>query len=143
MVKNKYKTSYGIALCRFNKEKNNQSEILMFLKRDKLQRIIDNNLSNAIKYSYENANIYVSIIKISGGFQFVVSSHSSKIQDPQQIFQEYYREEKSKDGFGLGLNLVKRICEEENIILSEDLVNNLKEEKITPKMMVFKPRAEW
>ena len=23
-----------------------------------------------------------------------------------------------------------------------DLVNNLKEEKITPKMMVFKPRAE-
>lgn len=95
----------------------NQSEILMFLKRDKLQRIIDNNLSNAIKYSYENANIYVSIIKISGGFQFVVSSHSSKIQDPEQIFQEYYREEKSKDGFGLGLNLVKRICEEENVTI--------------------------
>lgn len=33
MVKNKYKTSYGIALCRFNKEKNNQSEILMVKKR--------------------------------------------------------------------------------------------------------------
>ncbi len=38
---------------------------------------------------------------------------------------------------------LKILSEEENIILSEDLVNNLKEEKITPKMMVFKPRAEW
>ena len=33
MSKNKYKTSYGIALCRFNKEKNYQSEILMIKKR--------------------------------------------------------------------------------------------------------------
>lgn len=33
MPKNKYKTSYGIALCRFNKEKNYQSEILMIKKR--------------------------------------------------------------------------------------------------------------
>lgn len=33
MPKNKYKASYGIALCRFNKEKNLQSEILMIKKR--------------------------------------------------------------------------------------------------------------
>jgi 8-oxo-dGTP pyrophosphatase MutT (NUDIX family) len=31
--KNVNKTSYGIALCRFNKDKNNQSEILMIKKR--------------------------------------------------------------------------------------------------------------
>lgn len=33
MSKNKYKTSYGIALCRYNKDKNNQNEILMVKKR--------------------------------------------------------------------------------------------------------------
>ena len=33
MSKNKYKTSYGIALCRYNKDKNFQSEILMIKKR--------------------------------------------------------------------------------------------------------------
>lgn len=33
MFKPIYKTSYGIALCRYNKEKNNQPEILMIKKR--------------------------------------------------------------------------------------------------------------
>lgn len=33
MSKNKYKISYGIALCRYNKDKNNQNEILMIKKR--------------------------------------------------------------------------------------------------------------
>ena len=34
---------------------------------------------------------------------------------------------------------LKILSEEENIILSEDLVNNLKEEKITPKMIQIHP----
>jgi len=105
----------------------NQSEIFLMFKKDKLQRIIDNNLSNAIKYSYENKNIFISILQIENGVQFKISSHSNVIQNPEKIFKEYYREELSKDGFGLGLNLVKRICEEENVIV--DLQSS--EEKTT------------
>jgi 8-oxo-dGTP pyrophosphatase MutT (NUDIX family) len=33
MPKNKYKVSYGISLCRYNPDKNNQNEILMIKKR--------------------------------------------------------------------------------------------------------------
>ena len=44
-----------------------------------------------------------------------IESRSAQILDPQKIFEEYYREEISKDGNGLGLNLVKRICSEENV----------------------------
>jgi hypothetical protein len=81
----------------------------------KLQRIIDNNITNAIKYTYENENIYIVLRKKSNKYSFLIYSHSRKIQHPSNIFKEYYREEKIHYGFGLGLNLVKKICDDENI----------------------------
>ena len=89
--------------------------MIIYFNETKLQRIIDNNLTNAIKYSYENEDIYISLKEEKGIFKFLISSHSKKIMHPDKIFEEYYREEKSQEGFGLGLNLVKRICDEENV----------------------------
>lgn len=91
----------------------------------KLQRIVDNNLTNAIKYTFENEDIIISIDREKEYFVFSISSHSRKIQDPDKIFEEYYREEKAKDGFGLGLNLVKRICVEEDVQISLNSNENL------------------
>lgn len=86
----------------------------------KLQRIIDNNLTNAIKYTEENSNIYITLKKEFDAYALVISSCSQYIQYPEKIFKEYYREESTKQGFGLGLSLVKRICDEENIKISID-----------------------
>lgn len=90
-------------------------EMQIEFNETKLQRIVDNTLTNAIKYTYENKPITIDLKKEGGNFLFEVSSHSTKIQNREKIFEEYYREEKSKDGFGLGLNLVKRICDEEDV----------------------------
>ncbi|MGP2657330.1 FIST N-terminal domain-containing protein [Malaciobacter sp. WC5094] len=86
----------------------------------KLQRIIDNNLTNAIKYTEENSNIYISLKKEKENYALVISSCSQYIQYPEKIFKEYYRETSTKKGFGLGLSLVKRICDEENIDIKID-----------------------
>lgn len=88
----------------------------------KLQRIIDNNLTNAIKYTFENEDIYILLFEENGFYKLQFSSHSTLIQEPKKIFEEYYREEKLKEGFGLGLNLVKKICDEEGIKI--DLESN-------------------
>lgn len=111
----------------------NKEELLIEFNDTKLQRIIDNTLTNAIKYTYEGEAILVKLEKINKNFHFSVSSHSTMIQNPKKIFEEYYREEKSQEGFGLGLNLVKRICDEEGVIIK--LVSN---ENFTCFTYIFK-----
>jgi len=101
----------------------------------KLQRIVDNTLTNAIKYTYENQAIKVKLIKEDKSFKFTVSSKSRKIQHPEKIFEEYYREERSKEGFGLGLNLVKRICDEEGV--SINLLSDSNETSFTYKFGAY------
>ncbi|MDD3343017.1 MAG: FIST N-terminal domain-containing protein [Sulfurospirillaceae bacterium] len=93
----------------------NYSDIYILFNDTKLQRIVDNNLTNAIKYTFENKKIVVTLYQEQDYCHFSIASHSRKIQKPEKIFEEYYREEVSQEGFGLGLNLVKRICKEENV----------------------------
>ena len=90
-------------------------ELIFDFNETKLQRIIDNNLTNAIKYTAENSNIYITIKKENNYYDLTISSCSEYIQFPEKIFKEYYREEATKEGFGLGLSLVKKICIEEDI----------------------------
>ncbi|WP_024956013.1 FIST N-terminal domain-containing protein [Sulfurospirillum arcachonense] len=100
-------------------------DMYIYFNETKLQRIIDNNLTNAIKYTFENKDILVSLKQDKENYNFVISSHSRKIQKPELIFEEYYREETRQDGFGLGLNLVKKICNEENVQINLESNENL------------------
>jgi len=76
-------------------------KMYIMFNESKLQRIIDNSLTNAIKYSYENEEIYINLKQKKEGYSFLIASHSIMIQEPKKIFEEYYREELSQDGFGL------------------------------------------
>ena len=93
-------------------------ELHIHFNETKLQRIIDNTLTNAIKYTLPNEKVDVVLLQVGAFAEFVVSSKSKTIQDTDRVFDAYYREEKAKDGFGLGLRLVKSICEEEGVGVS-------------------------
>lgn len=100
-----------------------KEELHIHFNEMKLQRIIDNTLTNAIKYTLPNENVHVSLSKAGSYVKFCVSSKSKIIQDTDRVFEAYYREEQSRDGFGLGLRLVKSICEEEGVevdVVSDD-----------------------
>lgn len=89
--------------------------IKIHFNETRLQRIIDNNIANAIKYSLENTEILISIEKKDTSCLVSIATQSLMIKDPKKIFNKYYRESSNKKGFGLGLNLVKEICDEDNV----------------------------
>lgn len=83
----------------------------------KLQRIIDNTLSNAIKYSHENTRITVILEEDAEGCLLSFTDQGVGIAEPKMIFERYYREKSEKGGFGIGLNIVKKIIDEAGIEL--------------------------
>ena len=93
----------------------NIEDIKIYFNETKLQRIIDNNITNAIKYTQEDEVIYISIELQKSSCILSFSSHSTHIQYPNKVFDAYYREDNKEEGFGLGLNLVKQICDKEGV----------------------------
>lgn len=81
----------------------------------KLQKIVDNNLSNAIKYSYEGKDVIISLKRTENVVVLGFKDYGIGIKDTQKIFSRYYREDSTKGGFGIGLNIVGKIVNEEGI----------------------------
>jgi len=86
----------------------------------KLQRIIDNNLSNAIKYSYERGRVDIVLTIHEQNVALSFIDYGVGIESPHKIFSRYCRENEEKGGFGIGLNIVKNIIDEGGITLSID-----------------------
>jgi DNA-binding response OmpR family regulator len=90
-------------------EISDEFEVLM--DEYEFERIIDNTLSNAIKYSYENTTVVIAL----KNYQVEVINEGIKIQDASLVFEKYYQEKVKNIGLGLGLNIVKSICENYDI----------------------------
>jgi len=91
------------------------SDIFILFNEFELQRLCDNNISNAIKYSYINKDVHVRLFIDDGCTVFEVENSGEKIIDNQNIFSRYYREDNARGGFGLGLNIVKEICDNNSV----------------------------
>lgn len=92
--------------------------VFVYFNETKLQRIVDNTITNAIKYTLANEVIFVTL-SVSGTFVDIsVGSKSKQIKDADKIFEAFYREEENTNGFGLGLRLVKSICDEDGVLIS-------------------------
>ena len=95
---------------------NLDSDVVLNIDNKKLSKLIDNILSNAIKYNKINGSIYIDLntdkltIKDTG--------KGIKQEHIDSMFDRYARFDKTVGGFGIGLNIVKMICSEYNLTIS-------------------------
>jgi len=90
-------------------------ETLIFNDKIGLEKVIDNLIDNGVKYSRNSTNIDIRL-----------ENHTLNIQDYGcgmdevellQIFDNYYQSNENMQGFGIGLSMVKRFCDSNNIQL--------------------------
>lgn len=92
-------------------------ELYIYFNETKLQRIVDNTITNAIKYTPAEELIDITIKEHATSLELSFGSKSKQIEDRDKIFEAYYREGQCADGFGLGLGLVQSICQEEGVTI--------------------------
>ena len=96
-----------------------QLEDKMILSNPKaLSRILDNLISNALKYNKKGGFVKVKLQNTT----LTIEDSGKGIKNPQKVFDRYYKE--SDRGLGIGLHIVKKLCDEENILIDiKSLVN--------------------
>jgi len=96
-------------------EKDIEEGIYIKFNKLELARVIDNTISNAIKYSKEKTRIGIKLYREGSKVYLKISDQGRGIADTKKIFKRYYREDKISGGFGLGLSIVKNICEKNSV----------------------------
>jgi two-component system, OmpR family, sensor kinase len=94
---------------------NIDKDIVINFNKIELQRIVDNTISNAIKYSHKKGEVIVKLSQNSQEIVFSVQDFGIGIKDKVAIFRRYVKEDSIKGGFGLGLSIVKAICDKNEV----------------------------
>jgi len=86
------------------------NESALFIDSIKIARVVDNLISNAIKYNKRNGKIMITLRK----HYLTVEDTGIGIESEKvyEIFERYTRFNASEGGFGIGLNIVKGIIDE-------------------------------
>jgi two-component system sensor histidine kinase VanS len=141
--------------CRVNVEEN----LVVYGDPDKLARVFDNILRNAIAYCYEDTSIEIEAQETGGKVEITFTNRGDRIPGDmlQTIFEKFYRVDGSRSsgtgGAGLGLAIAKEIVELHGgriLAKSDDLrtqfivtlpTKNQEEEGVTDEVHTHRRRA--
>jgi two-component system sensor histidine kinase VicK len=92
--------------------------LLLDMDRDRVEQVVLNIISNAIKYTKEKGRIDVDVILQRATVQIVVSDNGVGIPEKEipRVFERFFRVDKARSrqrgGTGLGLAISKQIVDE-------------------------------
>jgi len=117
------------------------------ISKTELQRLVDNTLSNAIKYSTNVSPIIEIIISHEDGDLNLIFKDTGLGMSQEEIdnlFETYYRASNNIQGLGLGLSIIKEICDDYNIAID---IQSIKKQgsiftyKIPKEMVTTEPKS--
>jgi two-component system OmpR family sensor kinase len=85
-----------------------KDDIYLMIDKTKITRVIDNLISNAIKYNKRGGSIYLNIDK--KGLHVKDTGIGIDKQKLKLIFNRYIRASENEGGFGIGLHIVAKIA---------------------------------
>ena len=95
-----------------------ERDIILEIDRDDAIRLIDNLISNAIKYNRMEGTLEVSLV--SGELKIGDSGIGIEEKELKTIFERFKRANKSEGGFGIGLNIVYQLVQTYDFEISID-----------------------
>lgn len=90
-----------------------------------LERVIDNTLSNSIKYSNKSSIITIFVGIENGKHILQIKDEGIGIDKPEEVFLPYFQQSKANIGLGLGLSIVKDICDKYDVSIDIDSALNI------------------
>lgn len=97
--------------------------ILVLTDINGFEKTLDNLISNAIKYNREQ-NALIEIKYKDSILSIYNTGEKIDTKNLFIIFDKYFQENSSKDGFGLGLNIVKEFCDKNKIPINIDTLED-------------------
>ena len=98
---------------KLNLNVNLRGNATIFANKSKINKMLDNLISNAIKYNKKGGSIAVSLDERT--LSIKDSGYGIDEKNLAKIFDRYARFNNDQGGFGIGLSLVKSICKEYNL----------------------------
>lgn len=93
-----------------------QGDSTILASKSKINKMLDNLISNAIKYNKKGG--FVSVNVKGRALSIKDSGYGIDEKNLTKIFERYARFNSDQGGFGIGLSLVKSICKEYHIEIS-------------------------
>ncbi|HML38400.1 MAG TPA: ATP-binding protein [Bacillota bacterium] len=95
-------------------------QVMAVIDKDRIEQVLMNALSNAIKYTQEGGRIDIDVLQAGKEAQLIVADNGIGIPEKElsRVFERFFRVDKARSramgGTGLGLSISKQIIEEHN-----------------------------
>lgn len=87
---------------------NLNDKVVLLANHSLINILISNLISNSIKHNIINGSIS---IELNNDALIITNGGQKPISDPNNFFERFYKESNSSESIGLGLTIVKKICD--------------------------------